>query len=172
MINKSLSRNILKHYDGLKVTNKVHEVYDLIDYLDKLIDDFTYPSITCNYVVRYEQFIKGVNSSKLENFVLDKLFYELRDDDYKRKLLMTKITMALRTLNNIELEIFRYSIYMGYEICDICEKVHYGFTRIKEIKKSAFVKFLMALNIEKECLKGGDEKLVRKYFKDKTAMVH
>ena len=100
MVNKVLSNNILKQYDGLKVTNKVLEVYDLINYLDNVIEDFLYPSITSNCLVRYEQFIKGVNSSKLENFVLDKLLYELSGNDYKRKLFMTKLTIALRKLND------------------------------------------------------------------------
>ena len=168
MVNKVLSNNILKQYDGLKVTNKVLEVYDLINYLDNVTDDFLYPSITSNCLVRYEQFIKGVNSSKLENFVLDKLLYELRGNDYKRKLFMTKLTIALRKLNEIELKIFKYSVYDGLEVFDISEKIHFGFTRTKEIKKSAFVKFLMALNIDQDCLKGGDKLRVQSYFQNKA----
>ncbi|MGN1267949.1 MAG: hypothetical protein ACI4U0_00370 [Candidatus Aphodocola sp.] len=168
MVNKVLSNNILKQYDGLKVTNKVLEVYDLINYLDNVIEDFLYPSITSNCLVRYEQFIKGVNSSKLENFVLDKLLYELRGNDYKRKLFMTKLTIALRKLNEIELKIFKYSVYDGLEVFDISEKIHFGFTRTKEIKKSAFVKFLMALNIDQDCLKGGDKLRVQSYFQNKA----
>ena len=168
MVNKVLSNNILKQYDGLKVTNKVLEVYDLINYLDNVIEDFLYPSITSNCLVRYEQFIKGVNSSKLENFVLDKLLYELRGNDYKRKLFMTKLTIALRKLNEIELKIFKYSVYDGLEVFDISEKIHFGFTRTKEIKKSAFVKFLMELNIDQDCLKGGDKLRVQSYFQNKA----
>lgn len=168
MVNKVLSNNILKQYDGLKVTNKVLEVYDLINYLDNVIEDFLYPSITSNCLVRYEQFIKGINSSKLENFVLDKLLYELRRNDYKRKLFMTKLTIALRKLNEIELKIFKYSVYDGLEVFDISEKIHFGFTRTKEIKKSAFVKFLMALNIDQDCLKGGDKLRVQSYFQNKA----
>lgn len=168
MVNKVLSNNILKQYDGLKVTNKVLEVYDLINYLDNVIEDFLYPSITSNCLVRYEQFVKGVNSSKLENFVLDKLLYELRGNDYKRKLFMTKLTIALRKLNEIELKIFKYSVYDGLEVYDISEKIHFGFTRTKEIKKSAFVKFLMALNIDQDCLKGGDKLRVQSYFQNKA----
>lgn len=168
MVNKVLSNNILKQYDGLKVTNKVLEVYDLINYLDNVIEDFLYPSITSNCLVRYEQFIKGINSSKLENFVLDKLLYELRGNDYKRKLFMTKLTIALRKLNEIELKIFKYSVYDGLEVFDISEKIHFGFTRTKEIKKSAFVKFLMALNIDQDCLKGGDKLRVQSYFQNKA----
>lgn len=168
MVNKVLSNNILKQYDGLKVTNKVLEVYDLISYLDNVLEDFLYPSITSNCLVRYEQFVKGVNSSKLENFVLDKLLYELRGNDYKRKLFMTKLTIALRKLNEIELKIFKYSVYDGLEVYDICEKIHFGFTRTKEIKKSAFVKFLMALNLDKHCLKGGDKLRVQSYFQNKA----
>ena len=53
MVNKSLSKNILKHYDGLKVINKVQEVFELINYLDNVVDNFDYPSITSNCVVRY-----------------------------------------------------------------------------------------------------------------------
>lgn len=168
MVNKVLSNSILKHYDGLKVNNKVQEVYDLIDYLDNIIEDFNYPSITSNCLVRYEQFVQGTISSKLENFVLDKLIYELRGDDYKRKLLMTKITIALRKLNEIEIKTFKYSIYDGLEVYDICEKINFGFTRTKEIKKSAFVKFLMALNIDQDCLKGGDKLRVQTYFQNKA----
>ena len=168
MVNKVLSNNILKQYDGLKVTNKVLEVYDLINYLDNVIEDFLYPSITSNCLVRYEQFIKGVNISKLENFVIDKLLYELRGNDYKRKLFMTKLTIALRKLNEIELKIFKYSVYDGLEVFDISEKIHFGFTRTKEIKKSAFVKFLMALNIDQDCLKGGDKLRVQSYFQNKA----
>ena len=168
MVNKVLSNNILKQYDGLKVTNKVLEVYDLINYLDNALEDFLYPTITSNCLVRYEQFVKGVNSSKLENFVLDKLLYELRGNDYKRKLFMTKLTIALRKLNEIELKIFKYSVYDGLEVYDICEKIHFGFTRTKEIKKSAFVKFLMALNIDQDCLKGGDKLRVQSYFQNKA----
>lgn len=168
MVNKVLSNNILKQYDGLKVTNKVLEVYDLINYLDNALEDFLYPSITSNCLVRYEQFVKGVNSSKLENFVLDKLLYELRGNDYKRKLFMTKLTIALRKLNEIELKIFKYSVYDGLEVYDISEKIHFGFTRTKEIKKSAFVKFLMALNIDQDCLKGGDKLRVQSYFQNKA----
>lgn len=168
MVNKSLSKNILKHYDGLKVINKVQEVFELINYLDNVVDNFDYPSITSNCVVRYEQFVRGISNSRLENFVLDKLIYELRGDDYKRKLFMTKLTIALKKLNNIELKVFKYSIYDELEVLDICEKIHFGFTKTKEIKKSAFVKFLMALNIDEDCVKGGDRFRVQTYFQNKV----
>ncbi len=163
-----LSNNILKHYDGLKVSNKVREVFDLIDYLENTVDDFEYPTITSSCQVRYEQFVKGVSSSKLENFVLDKIMFELRGNDYKRKLLMTKFTIALRKLSNIEMTVFKLSVYEGMEIYDICDHIHFGYTRAREIKKSAFVKFLMALNLDSECIKGGDAKMVNAYFDMKT----
>ena len=86
--------------------------------------------------------------------------FELRGSDYKRKILMTKITIALRKLNQVELLTFKLSVYDGMDIYDICDIIHFGYTRAREIKKSAFIKFLMSLNIDHLCFKGGDAKTI------------
>ena len=170
MSKRYLSYNILKLYDSSYIRRKIEQVFDLFDYLDSVIYEFEYPTITSTGTVRYEQFITGVNSSKLENFVLEKLCFELRGNDYKRRLLMTKITMALKKLNPTELLVFKYSYYEQLEIYEICEKISYSERKIIDIKKSASVKFLLALHLDQECLKGGDKKLVNDYFKEKVAI--
>ncbi len=168
MSKRFLSNNILKIYDSNLIRRKVEEVFDLFDYLDSVLYDFEYPIITSTGTIRYEQFLPGITSSKVENFVLDKIFNELRGNDYKRRLLMTKITMALKKLNSTELLVFKYSYYEQLEIYDICEKVNYSERKVKDIKKSASVKFLLALNLDLECIKGGDARLVNNYFKEKV----
>lgn len=164
-----LSNSILKLYSSTKLYNKVKDVYNLFDYLESAIPDFEYPIVSSLGRVRYEQFVPNVNNSKLEEFVLGKLIFELRGNDYKRKIFSSKVAIALRRLSKIELIVFRYSIYDKYEIDYIAELVNYGNTKVKEIKKSACIKFLMALNIDQDCLKGGDEKIVNKYFDSKVA---
>lgn len=168
MINTFLPKSILKVYDTTKVTKKVNEVYELFGYLDNAVPDFCYPLISSIGRVRYEQFIKGVNSSRLEDFVIDKLFFELRGNDYKRRLFSTKVTLALRKLNNFELIVFRHVIYEGKSLDEIAKIYNYGETKIKEIRKSAFIKFLIALNIDQDCIKGGDKFRVQSYFQNKA----
>lgn len=168
MNNPLLPYSILSSYDMAKVTKRVNEVYDLFGYLKTAVPDFCYPLISCIGRVRYEQFIKGVNSSKLENFVIDKLFFELRGNEYKRKLFATKVTIALRTLNIDEVLVFKKLIYEGKEVIDLCDEIGYCESKIREIRKSAFVKFLMALNIDQDCLKGGDKLRVQSYFQNKA----
>ena len=168
MVNTFLSRKVLSQYDTQKVYNKVDEIYDLFDYLESAIEDFTYPIVSSLGRVRYEQFVKGINNSKVENFIFEKAMFEQRGDTYERKKFATKVTIALRRLSKIELIVFKYSIYDHIDIEEVSEIISFGLTKTKDIKKSAFVKFLMALNLDKHCLKGGDKLRVQSYFQNKA----
>lgn len=168
MVNTFLSKKVLNEYDTQKVYNKVGEVYDLFDYLESAINDFMYPIVSNSGRVRYEQFVKGINNSKVENFILKKEMFILRGDTYERNKFATKVTIALRRLSKIELVVFKYSIYDHIDIEEISEKIAFGLTKTKDIKKSAFVKFLIALNLDQDCLKGGDKLRVQSYFQNKA----
>lgn len=168
MVKKYLSHNILKQYDMALVKQKIYEVFDLIDYLDSIIYDFEYPTITSNGVVRYEQFLPNISNSKLEDFVLEKLCKELRGNDIGQKRLMSKITLALKKLNVLELKVFKLSYYDQMTIDDIVDDTNYCERKVKDLKKSASVKFLMALNIDNMCYRGGDKLKVGSYFREQT----
>ena len=168
MGNKFLTNNILNLYNYILVKKKIKEIFDLFDYLDRVCNDFEFPTITSNGNIRYEQFLPGITSSKVESFVLNKLCIELRGSDFKRRKLLSKIKMALDTLNKDEKLVFKYSYYDNKEIDYISDKLHFCDKKIKIIKKSASIKFLIALNIDNQCYEGGDEIRVQAYFQDKA----
>ena len=168
MRNKYLSNNILNLYDFNLAKNKVAEVFDLFNYLEMTYENIPLPSITSSGNVRYEQFLPEIKSSKVENFVFKKICFEIKGSDYKRKKLMSKIKLALDRLNKNERLVFKYIFFDELSIEEICDNLHYCDKKINSIKKSAIIKFLVALGIDDLCLKGGDKLRVQSYFQNKA----
>ena len=168
MNNKCLAEYVLNLYDYHLVKNKIKEVFDLFDYLDRTEDGIILPNITSGGNVRYEQFLPEITSSKVESFVFSKITLEIRGSDYKQRKLLSKIKIALDKLNKDERRVFKYSFYEDKDINFLCDKLHYCERKIKSIKKSASIKFLMALGIDYLCYKGGDKFRKQTYFQDKA----
>lgn len=153
-INKELlAPEIMKQYNYIKVKNKIEEVFHLFDYLKIVSEQLEIPTITSNGLVRYEQQIISINNSKLENFVLTKIIKEIRGSDYEQKRLLSKIALALKKLSVTERKVFNYTFYNWKSEYEICEELNYSNRTINDIRKSACIRFVIALNIDSMCLK-------------------
>lgn len=107
--------------------------------------------ITQDYRVRYEQFVP-VNNSVVENYVLRSMMLETKLENQRRRLL-SKITIALRKLNKEEMKVFDLTFYKCASEEEIMKEISYGVDKVREIKKSACIKFLSALGLDDKCFK-------------------
>lgn len=151
MKNTLLGKDELNLYDYVKLRNVILDIFKLFKYLKRTDDKIALPKITSDYRVRYEQFIP-VNSSAVENFVLKSMLLETRLEN-KRRRLLSKITVALRKLNDLEMKAFDLTFYKCKSEDEICKELSYGIDKVREIKKSACIKFLSALGIDYMCFK-------------------
>jgi len=151
MKNNLLERNELSLYDYIKVRNIISDIFKLFKYLKRTDDKIAIPSITMDLRVRYEQFIP-VNNSQIEICTIKNFMLETRLENKRRKLL-SKITIALRKLNDIEKQVFRLTYYKNKSEDDIAELINYGKEKVREIKKSGSIKFISALGLDYMCFK-------------------
>jgi len=151
MNNTLLSKDELNLYDYVNLRNIILDIFKLFKYLKRIDDEIFIPKITSDYRVRYEQFVL-VRTSVVENYTLKSMMTETKSEN-TRKELLSKITMSLRKLNDIELEVFNLTFYQNkneYEISDI---ICYGYKKVREIRKSACIKFLSSLGLDHQCFK-------------------
>ncbi len=151
MNNTLLGKDELSLYDYVKLRNIIMDIFKLFKYLKRTDDKISIPKITADYRVRYEQFVP-VQTSVVENCVLRNLMIESRMEN-KRKQLLSKITIALRKLNNLEMQVFDLTFYKCQSEDEIMASICYGKDKMREIRKSACIKFLSALNLDDRCLK-------------------
>lgn len=151
MNNTVLGKDELSLYDYIKLKNMILNIFKLFRYLKRSDDKIAIPKITCDYRVRYEQFVP-VKSSFIENCVLKNLLLESRLEIERRKLL-SKITISLRKLNEIELEVFNLTFYKCKDEDEIINIVSYGREKIRDIRKSACIKFISSLGLDYMCFK-------------------
>ena len=71
----------------------------------------------------------------------------------RRKRLLSKITLALRKLNDIELQVFDLTFYKCKDEDEIMDIISYGKDKVRYIKKSACIKFVSALGLDDRCFK-------------------
>ena len=151
MKNTLLGKDELSLYDFIKLRNIILDIFKLFKYLKRTDDKIALPKITADYRVRYEQFVP-VNNSVVENCVLKNMMLESRLEN-KRKRLLSKITLALRKLNEIELQVFDLTFYKCKGEEEIKDIISYGKDKVREIKKSACIKFISALGLDYMCFK-------------------
>lgn len=151
MNNTLLEKDVLKIYDYIKLRNLIFDIFKLFKYLRRCNYNVPLPKITQDYRVRYNQFVP-VSHSAIEDFVLKDMMIETRLES-KRKLLLSKITIALRTLNSEELEAFDLTFYKNKSDDEIVECMNYCDKKIRQIKKSACIKFISALGLDYKCFK-------------------
>ncbi len=151
MNNTLLGKDELSLYDYVKLRNIILDIFKLFKYLKRTDDKIALPKITQDYRVRYEQFIP-VNNSVVENCVLRNMMLETKLENKRRKLL-SKITIALRKLNNLEMQVFDLTFYKCKSEDEITEIINYGVDKLREIRKSACIKFLSALGLDDRCFK-------------------
>ena len=109
MNNTLLGKDELSLYDYVKLRNIILDIFKLFKYLKRTDDKIALPKITQDYRVRYEQFIP-VNNSVVENCVLRNMMLETKLEN-KRRRLLSKITIALLKLNNLEMQVFDLTFY-------------------------------------------------------------
>ena len=151
MNNTVLGKDELSLYDYIKLKNMILNIFKLFRYLKRSDDKIAIPKITGDYRVRYEQFVP-VKNSFIENCVLKNLLLESRLEIERRKLL-SKITISLRKLNEIELEVFNLTFYQCKDEDEIINIVSYGREKVRDIRKSACIKFISALGLDYMCFK-------------------
>ena len=130
MKNATLKNDELTLYSYVKLKNLVLDIFKLF---------------------RYEQFVP-VKNSRIETYVLKSLMLESRLENKRRKLL-SKITIALRTLNELELKVFDLTFYKDKSEEEISKEISYCIDKVKDFKKSACIKFVSALGLDYMCLK-------------------
>lgn len=151
MNNTLLGKDELSLYDYVKLKNIVLDIFKLFKYLKRTDDKISIPKVTCDFRVRYEQFIP-IQSSVVENCVLKNLMLETRLENRRRQLL-SKITIALRKLNDLELQVFDLTFYKCKNEDEILEIINYGKDKVREIRKSACIKFVSSLGLDDRCFK-------------------
>lgn len=151
MKNTLLGKDELSMYDYVKLKNIIIDIFKLFTYLKRTDDKISLPKITADYRVRYEQFVP-VNNSVVENCVLRNMMLETKLEN-RRKRLLSKITLALRKLNDIELQVFDLTFYKCKDEDEIMDIISYGKDKVRYIKKSACIKFVSALGLDDRCFK-------------------
>lgn len=151
MNNTLLGKDELSLYDYVKLRNIVLDIFKLFKYLKRTDDKISIPKITSDYRVRYEQFVP-VKTSVVENCVLKNLMLETRLENRRRQL-FSKVTIALRKLNDLEMQVFDLTFYKCKSEDEIMEIISYGKDKTREIRKSACIKFLSALGLDDRCFK-------------------
>ena len=151
MKNDLVSKDVLDLYNYVDMRNIILNIFELFKYLEKTNDKIVIPRITNGYQVRYEQFVP-IGNSAVENFVFKKMMLETKIEDNRRQLL-SKIAVALRKLNELELAVFRYTFYENKNEYEISRIIHYGVRKVYKIRKSACIKFLWCLGLDDKCLK-------------------
>ena len=151
MKNTLLGKDELLMYDYVKLKNIITDIFKLFKYLKRTYDKISLPKITADYRVRYEQFVP-VNNSVVENCVLRNMMLETKLEN-RRKKLLSKITLALRKLNDIELQVFDLTFYKCKDEDEIMDIISYGKDKVRYIKKSACIKFVSALGLDDRCFK-------------------
>lgn len=151
MKNTLLGKDELSMYDYVKLKNIITDIFKLFKYLKRTDDKISLPKITADYRVRYEQFVP-VNNSVVENCVLRNMMLETKLEN-RRKRLLSKITLASRKLNDIELQVFDLTFYKCKDEDEIMDIISYGKDKVRYIKKSACIKFVSALGLDDRCFK-------------------
>jgi len=151
MNNTLLGKDELSLYDYVKLRNIVLDIFKLFKYLKRTDDKISIPKITADYRVRYEQFVP-VKNSVVENCVLKNMMLETKLE-IKRRKLFSKITLALRKLNELEMQVFNLTFYKCKEEDEIMEIISYNRDKVREIRKSACIKFISALGLDDRCFK-------------------
>lgn len=151
MKNTLLGKDELLMYDYVKLKNIITDIFKLFKYLKRTDDKISLPKITVDYRVRYEQFVP-INNSVVENCVLRNMMLETKLEN-RRKRLLSKITLALRKLNDIELQVFDLTFYKCKDEDEIMDIISYGKDKVRYIKKSACIKFVSALGLDDRCFK-------------------
>lgn len=151
MKNTLLGKDELLMYDYVKLKNIITDIFKLFKYLKRTDDTISLPKITADYRVRYEQFVP-INNSVVENCVLRNMMLETKLEN-RRKRLLSKITLALRKLNDIELQVFDLTFYKCKDEDEIMDIISYGKDKVRYIKKSACIKFVSALGLDDRCFK-------------------
>lgn len=151
MNNTLLEKDELSLYDYVKMRNIILDIFKLFKYLKRTDDKICIPRITSDYRVRYEQFVP-TKTSVVENCVFKNLMLESKLE-FQRKQLLSKITIALRKLNDLEMQVFDLTFYKCKEEDEIMGIVCYGRDKIRIVKKSACIKFLSALGLDDRCFK-------------------
>lgn len=151
MKNTLLGKDELLMYDYVKLKNIITDIFKLFKYLKRTDDKISLPKITADYRVRYEQFVP-INNSVVENCVLRNMMLETKLEN-RRKRLLSKITLALRKLNDIELQVFDLTFYKCKDEDEIMDIISYGKDKVRYIKKSACIKFVSSLGLDDRCFK-------------------
>ena len=151
MDNTLLNKEELSLYDYVKLKNTILIIFALFKYLKLRNEKESLPKITTDFRVRYDDFIK-VDSIIIKDINLKTLLLKAKDEIQKRELL-SKITLALRKLNDLELETFDLVFYKSKSEEQIMATINYGKDKVREIRKSACIKFVSALGLDYMCFK-------------------
>ncbi len=151
MNNTLLSKEEISLYDYVKLRNTILIIFAVFKYLKLKDERVSLPKVTTDFRVRYDDFSK-IDSPIIGEISLKSLLLKVQDEKQKRELL-SKITLALRKLNNLELQVFDLIFYKCKSEEEIMNTINYGKDKVREIRKSACIKFISALGLDYMCFK-------------------
>lgn len=149
--NELLSKEEVDIYDYAKLRALIVRVFKLFKHIRRRHRDIPLPRITTNWNVVYEQRVP-IYSSAVEDFTLKTMMAEAEEEE-TRMILLSKITEALMSLNPLEVKVFKLAYFERKSEEDIAETINYCYKKVREIKKSACIKFLTVLNVDDQCFK-------------------
>lgn len=141
-MNNVLTNDVIKQFDYAVIKKNIINFISSIDLLCFKLKKIEQPKITSSYEIKYS-FTVPVSSSKLEKFVINKIYLEEQIID-----VVSKYIYAINSLSKIEREVF-IKTYL-YETKDdiICYEMNLIFHKLLQIRKSASIKFNMMLDLD------------------------
>lgn len=142
MNNSLLDNEIIKQFDYLSIRKKINLFISAIDILCFRLKNMEKPKITPSYEIKYSSCLP-VNSSKIESFVINKLYLE---EDIN--MLLSKYILAVNSLNDLEREVFIKTYIYNVKEDILAFELKYSEPKILQIKKSASIKFSISTDLE------------------------
>ena len=141
-MNNLLSDRIIDQFDYNTIKKNICDFICSIDLLCFKLKNLDKPKITSNYEIKYSCFIPTV-SSKIEKFVINKIYLE---EEIKK--IISKYTLAINSLNDIEREVFIKTYIYNTRDDIICYDIGINLSKLLQVKKSASIKFSTILDLD------------------------
>lgn len=141
-MNGLLSDSIINQFDYGVIKKNIIDFISAINLLSFKLKNIERPKITPSYEIKYNCFVP-TTSSKIENFVIKKIFLE---EEIKE--IISKYTMAVNSLNDMERKVFIKTYIYEQKDDVMCYEVGVNATKLLQVKKSASIKFSTILDLE------------------------
>lgn len=143
MENDVLNDYVVKQFNYSKFREMVITFLSLIDVMKFMISDYNAITITPSYEMKCNCFV-GNTTSKIESFIIQQY-----NTEEKLKECLTKYSIAFNMLNEIEKKVFVKSFIEKLKDSITCMELDIHTVLLLKIRKSAVIKFALALGFDK-----------------------